>query len=373
MIHLFIDTNRYLLLYGFSEKDLEEIKKLSKLIKEKKVTLWLPEQVINEFLRNRHKIPLQKCESLKKTIQDFKIPRLPEIPEFKKEIEELGKNFEIIKKTNDEINSKVENLIKLVKSKIKEESFLADKIIEELFSIGNVLKYDEQIIDKAKIRFDLGTPPGKEGSYGDAVIWETLLEEFPEKEELHFVGFDNDFRSNIDDNEFSPFLLKEWKDKKKSDIVPYKNLGEFTKSKIPQIEQSDKIIEEEKKVDKKYLITTTALNEAMKEITKSTYAWKEIFESLTAYRNAIAHAVSMVNIPADIMRQQAEVARQYSEAINSTLQNIKMPSSIFFEAIKSLEPFRESIARDAIKEALEETGNQQKKEGKKDIEKEKDK
>lgn len=363
MIHLFIDTNRYLLLYGFSEKDLEEIKKLSKLIKEKKITLWLLEQVINEFLRNRHKIPLQKCESIRKLISDFKIPKLPEIPEFEKEIKEIEENFKIIKKTNDDINSKVENVIKLIKSKIKEESFLADKIIEELFSIGNVLKYDEQIIDKAKTRFDLGIPPGKEGSYGDAVIWETLLKEFPEKEELHFVGFDNDFRSNIDDNEFSPFLLKEWKDKKKSNIIPYKHLGEFTKSK--------KIIEEEERVDKKYLITTTALNEAMKEITKSTYAWREIFESLNAYRNAISNAVSMVNIPTDIVRQQAELARQYSEAMNMTLKNIKMPYSIFAEAVKSLEPFRESIAKDAIKEAREETGNQQKKEEKKDNEKDK--
>ena len=53
MIHLFIDTNRYLALYGFPRDELTEIGKIVDLIKNKKITLYLPEQVENEFKRNR--------------------------------------------------------------------------------------------------------------------------------------------------------------------------------------------------------------------------------------------------------------------------------------------------------------------------------
>jgi len=360
MIHLFIDTNRYLLLYGFSNEDLDKIKKLAQLIKDKKITLWLPEQVKIEFYRNREKIPLQKCEQIKKALSEYKIPKLPEIPEFEADLKELHKYFEEIKKIEEKINRKIDGTIQSVKEKLKKESFIADKIIEELFSLAKLIKYDDEIIKKARTRFDLDIPPGKKGSYGDAVIWETLLKEFPEKEQLYFVGFDNDFRSIIDENDFSPFLLKEWKNAKKADIKPYKHLGEFTKDKIPEIEQSDKIIDEEKRVDKNFLITATAFSEAFKEISKSTYAWKEIADSMNAYRNTIAHAIATVNIPKDVMRQQAELARQYTEAINNTLKNIKMPSSVFAEALRAYEPFRKSVAEDAIKKAIEESKEEEK-------------
>jgi len=360
MTHLFIDTNRYLVLYGFTKRDLEEIRKIVKLIKEGKITLWLPQQVIHEFNRNRDKIPLEKCEQLKKAITDYKIPKFPEIPEFKKQLKEIRESFEEIKKIVEKINSKIEKVIASIKSNLKKESFLADKIVEKLFSATKKIEYDQEIINKAKIRFDLDIPPGKKGSYGDAVIWETLLKYFPEGENLHFVGFDNDFRTNIDNNKFSPFLIKEWKEKKKSTIIPYKHLGEFTKSKIPEIEQSDKIIEEEKRVDKDYLITTTAWSEALKEMSKSALVWKEVADSMNLYRNTVAHALASANIPKELFRHQAELASQYTEAINKVLENVKFPSTAFTDALKAYGPFRKSIAKEGIKRALKETEEKEK-------------
>lgn len=361
MIHVFIDTNRYLLLYGFTKEDLKKIRKIVNLIKKNKITLWLPEQVINEFKRNREKIPLEKCKQLENAVIDYKIPKLPKFPEFKNRLDEIKKFFDEIKKTEEKIKSKLESTISSIKSSLKDESLLADEIIEELFSVAKILKYDEEIINKAKIRFDLDIPPGKKGSYGDAVIWETLLKEIPKKENLYFVGFDNDFRSNIDNNDFSPFLLKEWKEKKKSKIISYKHLGEFTKRKIPEIEQSDKIIEEEKRLDKNYLITSTALNEAFKEIYKSTHNWKEIADSMNIYRNTIAHAIKPVSIPKELLKQQGELARQYTEAINKSLENMKFSSSIVSEALKAYGPFRESVAKEGIKKALKEAKGKEKK------------
>jgi len=50
---IFLDTNVFLSFYHFSSDDLEELKKLAVLAREGQVTLHLPEQVINEFRRNR--------------------------------------------------------------------------------------------------------------------------------------------------------------------------------------------------------------------------------------------------------------------------------------------------------------------------------
>ena len=52
-MNIFIDTNVYLSFYHLSSDDLEELKKLVVLAREGKVVLLLPEQVIDEFRRNR--------------------------------------------------------------------------------------------------------------------------------------------------------------------------------------------------------------------------------------------------------------------------------------------------------------------------------
>lgn len=52
-MNLFIDTNIYLTFFHFSSDDLEELKKLIVVIKEGQINLILPDQVIDEFKRNR--------------------------------------------------------------------------------------------------------------------------------------------------------------------------------------------------------------------------------------------------------------------------------------------------------------------------------
>ncbi|WP_108397815.1 PIN domain-containing protein [Devosia submarina] len=52
-LNLFIDTNVFLNFFHFSGEDLEELKKLTVLIDEGEIALWLPKQVCDEFHRNR--------------------------------------------------------------------------------------------------------------------------------------------------------------------------------------------------------------------------------------------------------------------------------------------------------------------------------
>jgi hypothetical protein len=52
-INLFIDTNVLLSFYHLTNDDLEELSKLAVLLRNRQVQLFLPEQVADEFRRNR--------------------------------------------------------------------------------------------------------------------------------------------------------------------------------------------------------------------------------------------------------------------------------------------------------------------------------
>jgi hypothetical protein len=326
MIHLFIDTNRYLALYRFQKEGLEEIEKLINSIRENKVTLWLPEQVKNEFDRNREgrlSEEYKKIEKLIPKIDDFESLN---IPESKDELNKIRQVYNTIIDNKAEINSIVEDFKKKFEIKIKDESFLADTIINNLFSSAKFIPYDETVIKKAFRRFDLGNPPGKNRSYGDSVIWETLLKDFPEGEDLHFVGFDNDFTSKLDKKQFSPFLIKEWSKEKKSKIISYNRLGDFTKAKIPEIESSDKIIEQETKIDNEYLLSIggeisralSVYNEVLRKFSEG----GEVSRALSVY-NEVLRKFSEGGEVSRALSVYNEVLRKFSEHPQALLNNKK--------------------------------------------------
>ena len=149
---------------------------------------------------------------------------------------------------------------------------------------------NKEIVSKGVTRHNLGNPPGKVGSYGDSVIWESLLEKIPEGEDFYFVGSDNHFKSKPDKNDFSPYLKKEWEEKKKSKIIIYERLGEYTKDKIPEIKTSDNIIEEETKIADEYF---SSLAEAISNLSSLQFTpLAEAISNLSSQSNATAKAIS---------------------------------------------------------------------------------
>jgi len=326
MVHLFIDTNRYLTLYGFSKQTLEEIKKLIALIKQSKIILYLPEQVENEFKRNREGYLQLIYEKIKSLVVQFGESEIPEILKNEDELEGKVKviieSQKTIKEKNEQIKSAAEEIEKKFLKKIKENSFLVDEIISEIFSIAKKIPCNKKIFNKATTRFRLGNPPGKKNSYGDSVIWESLLEEVAEGENLHFVGFNSDFKSKINRTEFSPFLLEEWSKKKKSKIIPFQHLGDFTKSQIPEIEHPDKIIESEYETENEYLLSSDALNRAM----RNTLAWKE----------ALTQALGNMVFPAEVVRQEALKMSAYKEALTQALANASFSTEQVIQAILNM-------------------------------------
>ena len=106
------------------------------------------------------------------------------------------------------------------------------------------MKTSAELIDRARLRVQIGNPPGKEGSLGDAISWEALIEECPEAEDLFFVTDDRDYVSVLNESLVKEFLFDEWKASKNSDVVLYRRLSSFFKDKFPDIKLATELEKE---------------------------------------------------------------------------------------------------------------------------------
>lgn len=229
-LHLFIDTNIFLNLYHYSDDDLEELKKIIVLLETNELVLYATNQLINEFKRNRDDKLKEALESIKKITTTTNFPNICKTYEEYSEITKSLKNFNLAKEKLS---------IKLLDDIINKE-LKADGIINQILQKSNILDFDEEIINKAKLRFDLGNPPWKKWSYWDAINWELLIKwitssSVEEIEALHFITQDKDYVSSIDPNRFNSFLYDEWLNLKGFPIQYYWKLTDFFRKKFPDI------------------------------------------------------------------------------------------------------------------------------------------
>ncbi|MDN3521862.1 PIN domain-containing protein [Halomonas ramblicola] len=239
-INIFIDTNIFLSFYHLSDDDLEEIRKLSVLLERDEVRLWLPQQVKDEFFRNRENKVHDAIKRLKDQNKKASFPVFcKSYPEFN-EIRELQNNF----------NSKMKDLVSGLESDIRERKLEADEVIGELFRNSKELPISDEVVSKARFRVDVGNPPGKNGSLGDAINWEVLLSQVPMGEELYLIADDKDYYSVLDENSLKDFLIDEWSETNKSDVIFYRRLSQFFKDHYPDIRMASEL---EKELDIKSL------------------------------------------------------------------------------------------------------------------------
>jgi len=228
-MNIFIDTNIFLNIYHFSGDDLIELDKLSVLLRNGKAVLFLPEQVKDEFYRNRDSKIADALKEFRKEKLDRQFPQLTKQYDEYRKMREAIRSFEENKQT----------ILEKLKADIKENNLKADMLINELFSNAHLISLSDEILKLAKTRFDLGRPPGKNKSYGDAINWESLLKTVPNDEELFLITDDGDYISEVDNNNFNPYLFDEWKRIKKSSIFFFKNLTGFFLEKFPDIKLVD--------------------------------------------------------------------------------------------------------------------------------------
>ncbi|OFW41241.1 MAG: hypothetical protein A3J28_00245 [Acidobacteria bacterium RIFCSPLOWO2_12_FULL_60_22] len=224
-MNLFIDTNIFLSFYHLTSDDLEELRKLTVLLREKKVKLYLPDQVVREFKRNREGKIRDGLNKLREQRLNLQFPQICKDYEDYKLLRRLQKEYETAHST----------LLAKLEEDIANENLKADHVIKELFEIAVPVKCDEEILSRARRRTDLGDPPGKRGSLGDAVNWEAILAAVPRGEDCHFVTDDKDYASPLDDSTFNAFLWDEWREQKVSDLRYQTLLSSFFKQHFPDI------------------------------------------------------------------------------------------------------------------------------------------
>lgn len=223
MINLFIDSNIWLDLYHYSSDDLDEFSKLSDM-RNVDINILLTEQIKNEVFRNRD-------NKIYDAYKKFKIIGI-QFPNLCKGYDEYKKLYHL----NKEFIKLHKELCKKIEIDISKQKLHADIVINNFFSDSNIIPLEENIIQKAKNRFDIGNPPGKDKSYGDMINWLLLLEKVPKKEDLFFISSDSDFSSPIDNKLFNTYLLNEWKLLKESNLFFYSSLSSFFKEHIKDIQ-----------------------------------------------------------------------------------------------------------------------------------------
>lgn len=230
-MNLFIDTNIFLSFYHFTSDDLEELKKLTALVCGGGVNLLLPEQVVSEFRRNR----ANKIADALKRLRDQRLGL--QFPQLCKDYEE----YESLRGAQREYEKFHTMLIGRLENDVAQESLKADTIIQELFKVARTVPTSPLTLERARLRMDLGNPPGKKGSLGDAVIWETLLNVVAQGEDLYFVSDDQDYFSPLDEASLDPYLLQEWSTKKSSQLCVYKRLSSFFRDMFPNIKLASEL------------------------------------------------------------------------------------------------------------------------------------
>lgn len=240
-MNLLIDTNVFLSFYHYSSDDLEELNKLVVLLRQGEVKLYLPEQIDIEFWRNRAGKIADAMKKLREQHLNIQFPQLS------KDYNE----YTYMREAQREYSLQHAQLINRIKKDIAEQKLKADTIIMELFDLAESISTSEDIVKRARFRMDIGNPPGKKGSFGDSIIWETLLEKVPNGEDLYFITDDRDYSSPLNPASFTPYLLEEWKDKKLSNLISYKRLSDFFADNNPDIELASEI-------DKDLLISALA-------------------------------------------------------------------------------------------------------------------
>ena len=120
-----------------------------------------------------------------------------------------------------------------IKKDIAAKSLKADEIIRDIFAKANRILIEPSLLEVAKIRYDRGNPPGKKGSYGDAINWEALLMAIPQGEDIHIIADDVDYYSLLNPEEMDDFLQSEWESRKYSSACIYKRLSQFLLKNFP--------------------------------------------------------------------------------------------------------------------------------------------
>jgi len=222
-MNVFIDANIYLSFFHLSNEDLEELQKALVLHQHQKITIWLPDQVRDEFIRNRH---VKIADALRRFGEEKLNNQLPQMMKGYEEFSTLKEASKVFTEAKNKLREKL-------LADIESKSLKADQIVSKIFENATKVEVDQSIFQRGKIRAERGNPPGKNGSYGDAINWECLLEAIPNREDLYVISEDGDFFSPLNKDRSNQFLVEEWSRQKNSEFRLYQRLSKFLAAYFP--------------------------------------------------------------------------------------------------------------------------------------------
>ncbi|KAF5071360.1 PIN domain protein [anaerobic digester metagenome] len=228
MTKILIDTNIFLGLYESNEDAVDIFRDIEKI----KAKLVIPQQIYDEFLRNRDRILRTLIQNIKNANQ--KGMHLTALIRHLAEYESLKNAKRELSQINNTLIQKIEEMIS---DPAKDPIFSRFTKLYKSRSVSKIKKNDA-LIQKAFLRKLSGNPPisPKQGTIGDEIIWESILEHV--NDNLILVTRDGTYKAH------STFLIEEYRKKtgrslsifdKMSDAL--KKVGEAPSDKLVQFEE----------------------------------------------------------------------------------------------------------------------------------------
>jgi hypothetical protein len=243
--HLFIDTNVLLNFYAFSNDDLNELEKLVQILKTKVVKLYITQQVVDEFYRNRD----AKLAASFDTFRPFGNSGCPSFMTSLTEYNEYRKAMNTFQNARKVLTEKA-------RAQADARELLADQLFKRVAAQAQVIPVDDNAYAAAEKRARLGNPPGKTGpTIGDELNWELLLAKVPNGSDLHVITKDSDYASKLNPTQPKVFLTDEWATVKKGNLYIHEQISLFFKTNYPD---EDFSLEIEKRSSIESLIRSTS-------------------------------------------------------------------------------------------------------------------
>ncbi len=235
-MRLIIDANIFLNFYRQSPQSYKTIDALVDLLDNPNIKLVIPKQIRDEFERNKESTAYEFIKALENnTKQEIREPS------FLSKDSKIAKIKDLIKKV-----SKIRTQIIIdYKERIDNTKSKINLSLEKIFSLGIEAPENNEITQRAYFRTLVGNPPRKGNhTFGDAIIWELILEYYTD-DDLVIISGDGDFARENNDNEINLFLKKEWQKKTSKKITLYKTIGEFINSRAGKKKIKKEAIQEE--------------------------------------------------------------------------------------------------------------------------------
>lgn len=305
MIHAFIDTNVYLTFFSFTEEDLEELRKLLVAIQNEDLKLWTTPQVEDELRRNRE---AKVAESLSTVL---KLQSKQAIPQMARNLPD----FDAFTKARRGFEQHVSTLHTQLSDQFASGTLAADAVLGQLLGAAESVPISDELFEAARRRVEVGSPPGKKGSLGDALNWEALLTACPPNQDMHLVTGDGDFVSRMSNDKVSSYLADEWHRKKKSEIHLYRRISAFLRDRFPAIEVATEL---EKELRIRKLVESGSFEATHRAISRlsgyTDFSEQEAQELLEAgYSNT---QISWIARDSDVHEFFAELGRRYGHVLD---------------------------------------------------------